>query len=97
MAPKSKITQRIPVLRDYMRQTGRAPTLQELCELFDVKSKNTASLMARRFVEAGGTEQNRERTPLCTHQEGTAPETSRQRDRRIPLPRRGVATGYHEP
>lgn len=53
MAPKSKITQRIPVLRDYMRQTGRAPTLAELCELFNVKSKNTAYLMAQRFVEAG--------------------------------------------
>ncbi len=53
MAPKSKITQRIPVLRDYIRQTGRAPTLQELCELFHVQSKNTASLMARGFIEAG--------------------------------------------
>ncbi|MDA3925963.1 MAG: transcriptional repressor LexA [Kiritimatiellae bacterium] len=53
MAPKSKINKRIPVLRDYIRQTGRAPTLQELCEIFDVKSKNTATLMARRFIEAG--------------------------------------------
>lgn len=53
MAPKSKINERIPRLRDYLRRTGRAPTLQELCELFDVRSKNTASLMAKRFVEAG--------------------------------------------
>jgi len=53
MAPRSKINKRIPVLRDYMRQAGRAPTLTELCELFDVKSKNTASLMAQRFIEAG--------------------------------------------
>jgi len=53
MAPKSKIDKRIPVLRDYLRQSGRAPTLTELCELFDVRSKNTAALIAQRFVEAG--------------------------------------------
>ena len=40
-------------MRDYIRQTGRAPTLQELCELFDVKSKNTASLIAKGFIKAG--------------------------------------------
>ena len=33
--------------------TGRAPTLQEICDLFDVNSKNTASLMAKGFVKAG--------------------------------------------
>jgi repressor LexA len=53
MAPKSKINERIPRLRDYLRRNGRAPTLQELCELFDVRSKNTASLMAKGFVKAG--------------------------------------------
>ncbi len=53
MAPKSKITARIPVLQEYMRRTGRAPTLRELCELFNVKSKNSAALMAQGFVAAG--------------------------------------------
>jgi SOS regulatory protein LexA len=53
MAPKSKLKKRIPVLRTYLRKTGRAPTLQELCELFGVRSKNTASLMAGQFVAAG--------------------------------------------
>jgi len=53
MAAKSKIEQRIPILREYMRREGRAPTLKELCELFGVRSKNTAHLMARKFVEAG--------------------------------------------
>ena len=53
MAPKPKINERIPILRDYLRRTGRAPTLQEICDLFDVNSKNTASLMAKGFVKAG--------------------------------------------
>lgn len=53
MAPKSKTDKRIPLLRDYLRRTGRAPTLQELCDLFGVSSKNTASLIAKGFVAAG--------------------------------------------
>lgn len=40
-------------MRNYLRKEGRAPTLAEICELFNVKSKNTASLIAKRFVEAG--------------------------------------------
>jgi len=53
MAPKSKLSERIPVLNDYIRRHGRAPTLDELCALFRVRSKNTASLMAKGFVQAG--------------------------------------------
>lgn len=53
MAPKSKLSARIPVLNDYIRRQGRAPTLEELCRLFHVRSKNTASMMARGFVQAG--------------------------------------------
>ncbi len=53
MAPKSKLSERIPVLNDYIRRHGRAPTLEELCGLFRVRSKNTASMMAKGFVRAG--------------------------------------------
>ncbi len=51
--PKSKIDERTPALRAFIRRTGRAPTLTELCTLFSVRSKNTASLMAKGFVRAG--------------------------------------------
>ena len=53
MAPKSKLSERIPILNNYIRHHGRAPTLEELCGLFQVRSKNTASLMAKGFVRAG--------------------------------------------
>ena len=53
MSPQSKLSERIPVLNDYIRKNGRAPTLDELCALFNVRSKNTASLMAKKFVGAG--------------------------------------------
>jgi repressor LexA len=53
MPPKSKLSERIPVVNDFIRRNGRAPTLEELCTLFNVRSKNTASLMARKFVGAG--------------------------------------------
>ena len=53
MSPPSKLSERIPVLNDYIRRTGRAPTLEELCTLFNVRSKNTASVMAKKFVGAG--------------------------------------------
>lgn len=53
MSPCSKIAERIPVLNAYIRRNGRAPTLDELCALFHVRSKNTASVMARKFVGAG--------------------------------------------
>lgn len=53
MAPKSKLSARIPVLNEYIRRTGRAPTLDELCRLFGVRSRNTAAFMARGFVRAG--------------------------------------------
>jgi SOS regulatory protein LexA len=53
MSPQSKLSERIPVLNDYIRRNGRAPTLDELCTLFNVRSKNTASFMAGKFVEAG--------------------------------------------
>ena len=53
MAPKSKLAARIPVVRDFIRQTGRAPTLDELCQLFNVSSKNTASVLATKLIEAG--------------------------------------------
>ncbi len=53
MAPKSKLSERIPVLNEYLRRNGRAPTLEELCRLFRVRSKNTAALMAKGFVRAG--------------------------------------------
>lgn len=53
MSSRSKLTERIPVLNDYIRRTGHAPTLAELCTLFNVRSKNTASVMAKKFVAAG--------------------------------------------
>ncbi len=53
MSPPSKLAERIPVLNDYIRRAGRAPTLGELCALFNVRSKNTASVMAEKFVSAG--------------------------------------------
>lgn len=53
MSPPSKIAGRIPVLSGFIDRHGRAPTLEELCSLFQVKSKNTASVMAAKFVEAG--------------------------------------------
>ena len=53
MSPKSMVSERIPVLNGFISKHGRAPTLEELCALFDVRSKNTASVMAAKFVEAG--------------------------------------------
>jgi len=53
MSPPSKLAGRIPVLNAYIREHGRAPTLTELCALFNVRSKNTASVLAKRFVAAG--------------------------------------------
>ena len=46
MAPKSKLSERIPVLNDYIRRHGRAPTLEELCGLFRAHATE---------AEAGGT------------------------------------------
>ena len=53
MAQKSKMAERLPVLDRFIRRTGRAPTLDELRALFAVRSKNTASVLARKFVAAG--------------------------------------------
>ena len=53
MAPKSKLSERIPVLNEYIRQHGRAPTQEELRRLFRVKSRNTAFVLAKGFVRAG--------------------------------------------
>lgn len=53
MSPRSKLAERLPILNDYVRRTGRAPTLTELCALFNVRSKNTASVLAKAFVRAG--------------------------------------------
>jgi SOS regulatory protein LexA len=53
MSPKAMINERMPVVNGFVRKHGRAPTLDELRKLFNVKSKNTASVMARKFVEAG--------------------------------------------
>jgi SOS regulatory protein LexA len=53
MSPRSKLSERIPVLNDYVRRNGRAPTLTELCALFNVRSKNTASVLAKKLVDAG--------------------------------------------
>lgn len=53
MTAPSKIDDRIPVINEFVDQHGRAPTLDEICRLFRVRSKNTASYMARKFVEAG--------------------------------------------
>lgn len=50
MTTRSKLGARIPVLNDCIRRNGRAPTLEELCALFKVRSKNTASFMAKGFV-----------------------------------------------
>ena len=47
------VSERIPVVNRFVLKHGRAPTLDELCSLFSVKSKNTASVMAAKFVEAG--------------------------------------------
>lgn len=53
MSPQCKLAERIPVVKDFINRKGRAPTLDELRTLFNVRSLNTASVMARRFVEAG--------------------------------------------
>jgi repressor LexA len=53
MPRKSKIGERLPALRAFVRANGRAPTLEELCALYGVRSKNTASLIAKGFVRAG--------------------------------------------
>ncbi len=53
MAPQSKLAVRIPVVRAFIRQTGRAPTLDELRALFSLRSRNTASVLATKLVEAG--------------------------------------------
>jgi repressor LexA len=53
MAAKSKFAERLPILEDFIHKTGRAPTLDEIRSLFKVRSKNTASLIAGKFVEAG--------------------------------------------
>ncbi|HRU70216.1 MAG TPA: transcriptional repressor LexA [Kiritimatiellia bacterium] len=53
MSPKSMIQERIPVVNGFVLKHGRALTLDELCKLFNVKSKNTASVMAEKFVKAG--------------------------------------------
>lgn len=53
MAPQSKLAVRIPVVRAFIRQTGRAPTLDELRQLFNLSSRNTASVLATKLVEAG--------------------------------------------
>jgi repressor LexA len=53
MPTQTKLSARIPILNDYIRRMGRAPTLDELCTLFGVRSKNTASFMAKGFVRAG--------------------------------------------
>src|ERR1035437_8165119 len=53
MPAKSKLSERIPVLNDYIHRNGRAPTMAELCTLFGVRSTNTASNMAKGFVRAG--------------------------------------------
>ncbi len=53
MSPKSKIEERLPALRAFVRANGRAPTLEEICELYGVRSKNTAWLIAKGFVQAG--------------------------------------------
>ena len=47
------VNERIPVVNRFVLRHGRAPTLDELRGLFNVKSKNTASVMAGKFVEAG--------------------------------------------
>ncbi len=52
MSPQTKLAERIPVLNECIRRNGRAPTVEELRALFDVRSKNTASVMASKFVEA---------------------------------------------
>jgi repressor LexA len=53
MSPRSKIHARLPALNEYIRQHGRAPTLTELGRLFQVRSRNTASAIAKGFVRAG--------------------------------------------
>ena len=53
MSPKSKLSERIPVLNEYIRRNGRAPTLDEMRGLFNVRSKNTVSVIAGKFVESG--------------------------------------------
>ena len=46
------VNERIPVVNGFVLKHGRAPILDELCTLFSVRSKNTASVMAAKFVEA---------------------------------------------
>ncbi|NLL83527.1 MAG: repressor LexA [Lentisphaerae bacterium] len=53
MRSRTKIYDRLPRLNSFIEEHGRAPTLSELCTLFHVHSKNTASVMAAKFVELG--------------------------------------------
>lgn len=53
MTASSKIKERTEKVNYFIEQHGRAPTLDDLCILFKVKSKNTASYMANKFVAAG--------------------------------------------
>jgi repressor LexA len=53
MAAHSKFSIRLPVLEDFIHRQGRAPTLDEIRALFHVSSKNTASVIASQFVNAG--------------------------------------------
>jgi len=53
MSPSSKISDRIPVLNEYIQHHGRAPTTAELCSLYGVRSMNTAHMIAKGFVRAG--------------------------------------------
>ena len=53
MAAKSKFAERLPRLEDFIHARGRAPTLDDIRTLFDVRSKNTASIIAGKFVASG--------------------------------------------
>lgn len=58
MSPPSKLKERIPIVARFIETHSRAPTLSELCQLFKLKSRSTASVLARKLVEAGILRQN---------------------------------------
>jgi len=53
MPAHSKFSVRLPLLEDFIHRQGRAPTLDEIRGLFHVRSKNTASVIARQFIASG--------------------------------------------
>lgn len=74
----------------FIEQHLRAPTLSELCQLFNLKSRSTASLLAHRLIELGILD----RTP--TGRLALPPQTHPRRHARIKL-LGSIAAGFPSP